>query len=168
MAFFTRGTSLLYQYTKDNVWSAISLGIDSNGDHLIEFDGIVVPDEYADGSMAGPQYNNKLRLPSYFLTDLTKRVPEETDEEKRRTWSEKRSVYEAAQEIKRNAENDVLFARFQVGQKVTWTVDNSYMYMTRIDTYNDIIVKLNRATMMADFKNQKERMHLSRLTIDTM
>ena len=168
MAFLTRGTSYLYQYTKDNIWSAILVEIDSNFEYLIEFDGVVVPDEYADGSMAGPQYHNRLRLPSCLLTSLTKRVPEDTDAEKRRTWSEKRAAYEAAQELKRNAENDVLFARFQVGQKVTWTVDNSYMYMTRIDTYNDIIVKLNRTTMMAGLKTQKERMHLSRLTIDTV
>jgi hypothetical protein len=166
MAFCSKGALFLYKYSENNVWSVILREITVHSDYLIEFDGVVVPDEYADGSMDGPQYYYQLRLPSCFLADLTKREPDETDAEKRKAWSEKTAAYKAAQEIKKNIEHDALFARFQVGQKVSWTVDNSYMYMTRIDTYNDIIANLDRTTMTAGLKN-KERVHLSLLTIDT-
>ena len=54
------GTLFLYKYSENNIWSIILLDIKSNGDYLVEFDGIVVPDDCKDGSRTGPQCSNMM------------------------------------------------------------------------------------------------------------
>jgi chromatin remodeling complex protein RSC6 len=90
------GTSFLYAFSEDNVWSATLREVDWTGTIVIVFDGIVVPDKYKDGSMRGPanmefinlRWNEQLDAPG---TKLKLRLPEATDDEKRKAYEEEQN-----------------------------------------------------------------------------
>jgi hypothetical protein len=151
-----KGTLFLYKYSENNVWSAILLYIKSNGEYVIEFDGIVVPDTYKDGSIAGPE--NKIIMDILDKSNLTVRLPEETDDEKRKAWSEKRQAYQKEMTRKLIEADDVLFKSFHIGESVTYIETTYHSFGRGIEQWDkDItstIVNMNRADMTVELENK--------------
>jgi len=171
---FAVGTSVLFHYSRNKVWSGVVRQISPVGyygapDYLVEFDGIVVPADYADGSgTGGPQGGPTLRLQvGDTLMPLVMRAPQADDDAKRADWVAKRAAFAAKVEAEAKVKADALFAAFKVGARVSWTVDNTYMNQGSVDTHHATISAMDRATMMADLEEGEtaKREWLGRLTL---
>ena len=150
------GTSFLYAFSEDNVWSATLREVDWTGTIVIVFDGIVVPDKYKDGSMRGPVNMEFINLPLEEQLDapgtkLKLRLPEATDDEKRKAWAEKRKAYQEEQNKKRSEADDALFKTFNIGQHVLWkTSSDPKNYSVK----HGMIKNMNRAKMTVDLDDE--------------
>jgi hypothetical protein len=145
------GTLFLFKYFDNNVWSVILRNIESNGQYKIEFDGIVVPDIYKDGSLGGPMDEKFMTILDMSKKDLTVRLPEETDDEKRKAWSEKRQAYQKEMTRKLIEADDVLFKSFHIGETVTYNDPSWYPYNVWVTS---TIVNMNRADMTVELENK--------------
>jgi hypothetical protein len=166
---FAIGTNVLYAYSQHETWSAIVAEVRPKGYYgpslLIEFDGIVVPEYAANGSMAGPQGSHLLEVPlSIDAKNITRRPLKEDDSAKRAAWSDLKQAYARAAAAAAALKDDATFASFTVGATVTWKIDKSVMWQTRIETHTGIIKDLDRASMTANI-GLPERMWLGHLTL---
>jgi hypothetical protein len=152
------GTLFLFKYSENKVWSAILRKIGYDNEYTIEFDGIVVPDIDKDGSGGGPQGGNFMKIYDVDKKYLTVRLPEETDDEKRKAWSEKRQAYQKEMTRKRNEADDVLFKSFHIGESVTYIETTYHSFGRGIEQWDkDItstIVNMNRSNMTVELENK--------------